>query len=62
MKKGRRQLTSEWSSSSRKIISPRTVRRRLFNAGYKSHTTKRKSYRKPHHYYTWFIVARHHYK
>ncbi|CAF4553640.1 unnamed protein product, partial [Rotaria magnacalcarata] len=53
MKKDRRtssrQLASDWNSLHGKSISARTVRRRLFNAGYKSYTTKRKPYRKPSH-------------
>ncbi|CAF1535510.1 unnamed protein product [Rotaria magnacalcarata] len=35
-RKSSRQLTSEWNSSHGKSISARTVRRRLFNAGYKT--------------------------
>lgn len=66
MKKDRRQtsrqLASEWSLSNRKVISARTVRRRLFNAGYKSYTTKRKPYRKPHHRYVRLKFARDHKK
>ena len=53
MKKNRskssRQLASEWNLSNGKSISPRTVRRRLFNAQYKSYAAKRKPYRKPSH-------------
>ena len=53
MKKNRRktsrQLAAEWNASYGKSISPRTIRRRLLNAGYKSYTTKWKPYRKPHH-------------
>jgi transposase len=53
MKKDRwktsRQLASEWNLSNGKSISPQTVRRRLFNAGYRSYTTKRKPYRKRSH-------------
>jgi transposase len=53
MKKDRwktsRQLASEWNLSNGKSISPRTVCRRLFNAGYRSYTTKRKPYRKRSH-------------
>ena len=30
-----------------KAISPRTIRRRLLNTGYKSYATKKKTYRKP---------------
>ncbi|CAF1974978.1 unnamed protein product [Rotaria magnacalcarata] len=48
-RKSSRQLASEWNSSHGKSISARMVRRRLFNAGYKSYTTKRKPYRKPSH-------------
>ena len=47
--KSSRQLTSEWNLSNGKSISPQTVRRRLFKAGYKSYTTKRKPFRKPSH-------------
>ena len=47
--KSSRQLASEWNLSNGKSISPRTVRRRLFNAGYKSYAVKRKPYRKPSH-------------
>lgn len=53
MKKDRRktsrQLALEWHLSNGKSISPRTVRRRLFNAGYRSYTVKKKPYRKPNH-------------
>lgn len=53
MKKNRRktsrQLASAWNLSNGKSNSARTVRRRLFDAGYKSYTTKWKPYRKPHH-------------
>ncbi|CAF1586888.1 unnamed protein product [Rotaria magnacalcarata] len=48
-RKSSRQLASDWNSSHEKSISARTVRRRLFNAGYKSYTTKREPYRKPSH-------------
>ena len=47
--KSSRQLASEWYLSNGKSTSPRTVRRRLFNAGYKSYAAKRKPYRKPSH-------------
>ena len=57
-----RQLGFEWSSSNGKIVSPLTVRRRLFNAGNKSYAAKRKPYLKLHHYYTRLIFARHYYK
>ena len=57
MKTDHRQLAPECSSSNGKVVSPRTVRRRLFNAGYKSYTTKRKPYRKPHPYDTRFITG-----
>ena len=63
MKKDGRQLASEWSLPEGKIISPRTVRRRLFNADDKNYTTiRKKPSRKPHHYYIRFIVVCHHYK
>ncbi|CAF4700528.1 unnamed protein product [Rotaria magnacalcarata] len=47
--KSSRQLATDWNSSHGKSISARTVRRRLFNAGYKSYTVKPKPYRKPSH-------------
>ncbi|CAF2781502.1 unnamed protein product [Rotaria sp. Silwood2] len=47
--KSSRQLASDWNLSNGKSISPRTVRRRLLKAGYRSYTTKRKPYRKPSH-------------
>ena len=47
--KSSRQLASEWNLSNGKSVSPRTVRRRLFKAGYKSYAAKRKPYRKPSH-------------
>ena len=47
--KSSRQLASKWNLSNEKSISPRAVRRRLFNVGYNSYATKRKPYRKPSH-------------
>ncbi|CAF3984976.1 unnamed protein product [Rotaria sordida] len=44
---GRKKSTTP--KDDRHLIILRTVRRRLFNAGYKSYTTKWKPYRKPHH-------------
>ena len=55
-----RQLASEWSASNGKSISARTIRRRLFEAGYKSYTTKRKSYRKLQHRFSRLKFARKH--
>ena len=40
--KSSRQLASEWNLSNGKSTSPRTVRRRLFNAGCKNYVAKRK--------------------
>ena len=47
--KSSRELASEWNMTNGKAVSPRTVRRRLLNAGYKSYTKKKKPYRKPTH-------------
>ena len=64
MKRNRRktskQLATEWNSSIGKSISPRTVRRRLLDAGYKSYTVKPKPARKPQHHTSHFKFARKH--